>query len=45
MVAAMLSGLAAIKLLNYISKKKDFRVFSVYCILLGIGAIILGIVK
>lgn len=45
MIAAMLSGLAAIKLLNYISKKKDFRVFSVYCILLGIGAIILGIVK
>lgn len=45
MIAAMLSGLAAIKLLNYISKKKDFRVFSVYCIIIGIVAIVMGIVK
>lgn len=45
MIAAMLSGLAAIKLLNYISQKKDFRVFSVYCIIIGIVAIVMGIVK
>ncbi len=45
MLAAMLSGLVAIKLLTYISKKKDFRVFSVYCFILGIIAIVLGIVK
>lgn len=45
MIAAMLSGLLAIKLLNYISRKKNFRVFSVYCVLLGIFAIILGIAK
>ncbi|MBR3994472.1 MAG: undecaprenyl-diphosphate phosphatase [Clostridia bacterium] len=45
MIAALLSGLVAIKLLRYISKRKDFRVFSVYCIALGVLAIILGIVK
>ncbi len=44
MVSAMLAGLLAIKLLAYISRKKDFRIFSVYCILIGITAIILGIV-
>ncbi len=42
MAAALLSGLAAIKLLNYISKKKDFRVFAFYCIAIGIIAIILN---
>lgn len=45
MVAALLSGLAAIKLLSYISRKKDFRIFSVYCIIIGIIAIIMGIAK
>ena len=45
MVAALLSGLAAIKLLSYISRKKDFRIFSVYCIIIGIIAIVMGIVK
>ena len=45
MVAAMLSGLLAIKLLSYISKKKNFRIFSVYCILIGIVAVILGAVR
>lgn len=44
MVSALLAGLLAIKLLAYISRKKDFRIFSVYCILIGITAIILGIV-
>ena len=45
MLAAMLSGLAAIKLLNYISKKKDFRAFAFYCIVIGVIAIAMGIVK
>ncbi len=44
MAAAMLSGLLAIKLLNYISKRKDFRVFSVYSLAIGVLAIVLGIV-
>lgn len=44
MAAALLSGLLAIKLLNYISRKKDFRVFSVYCLIVGVLAIVLGIV-
>ncbi len=42
MAAAMLSGFAAIKLLNYISRKKDFRVFAFYCMIMGIVAIILN---
>lgn len=33
--AALLSGIAAIKLLKYISKNKRFTVFSVYCIIAG----------
>ena len=45
MIAAMLSGLLAIKLLNYISKKKNFSMFAGYCILLGIVAIILGVCR
>ncbi len=44
MVAALLSGLAAIKLLTYISRKKDFRIFAFYCIAIGIAAIILNFV-
>lgn len=43
-VAALISGLLAIKLLNYISKKKNFRIFSVYCAVLGIVAIALHFV-
>ena len=33
--AALLSGIAAIKLLKYISENKRFTVFSVYCIIAG----------
>jgi undecaprenyl-diphosphatase len=43
MAAALLSGFAAIKLLNYISKKKDFRVFAFYCMIIGVIAVVLGI--
>ena len=45
MLAAMLSGLLAIKLLTYISRKKDFRVFALYCVVIGVAAIILGVAK
>lgn len=45
MAAALLSGFLAIKLLNYISKKKNFRVFSIYCIALGVVAILLGVIR
>lgn len=41
--AALLSGLAAIKLLQYISKSKKLSVFTIYCILLGVTAIIADI--
>ncbi len=35
MAAAFISGLAAIKLLIFISKKSNFRVFACYCAVLG----------
>ena len=43
MLAAAVSGFLAIKLLNYISKKKNFRIFSVYCVIIGIAAVIIGL--
>lgn len=39
-LAAALSGFAAIKLLQYISSAKKLSVFSVYCIAVGLAAII-----
>lgn len=42
MVAAFISGLAAIKLLIFISKKSNFRVFACYCAVLGAIAIFFG---
>ena len=42
-VVALVCGVAAMKLLLYISKKANFRVFSYYCAAVGIIAIILGI--
>lgn len=44
MLAALLSGLCAIKLLNYLSKKKNFRVFAYYSFIIGVIAILLGII-
>jgi len=41
MLASFISGLCAIKLLNYITKKHSFKVFSYYCFALGIISIIL----
>ncbi len=40
MAAAALSGIFAIKILNYFAKKKNFTVFAVYCLLVGSAAII-----
>ena len=41
MVAAAVSGIFAIKILNYFAVKKNFSVFAVYCFLVG-GAAIIG---
>jgi undecaprenyl-diphosphatase len=40
---AGLTGVAAMKLLTYISKKSNFRIFSYYCIAAGLFAIIWGV--
>ncbi len=42
MIAAALAGIAAMKLLIYISRHATFRVFSVYCVIVGILAVIFG---
>ncbi len=42
-VTALISGFGAIKLLQYISRNKGFAIFSVYCIAVGIVAIIADI--
>ncbi len=44
-LAAALSGFAAIKLLQYIAKSNKLSVFSAYCIAVGVAAIIYCIVK
>ena len=44
MLAALLSGLAAIKLLTYISKKKNFKGFACYCIAIGVVATVLDFI-
>ena len=42
MIAALVSGILAMKLLLYISKKTNFRIFSYYCLIVGIIALIFG---
>ena len=42
-VTAAAVGFFAIKLLQYISKNKGFAVFSVYCVIIGVAAIIADI--
>ncbi|MCL1794085.1 MAG: undecaprenyl-diphosphate phosphatase [Oscillospiraceae bacterium] len=39
---AFFSGLAAIFLLNFIARKKKFRIFSIYCLAAGLLAVIFG---
>ncbi len=40
MLAAALTGIAAMKLLSYVSKKSNFRWFSIYCVVVGLLAIV-----
>lgn len=43
--ASFISGLLAIKLLQYISKKNTFKSFAYYCIAIGVAAIAYDIIK
>ncbi len=42
MLAAGVTGVFAMKLLAYVSKKSNFRIFSYYCVIVGILAVIFG---
>lgn len=42
-LVAAITGVAAMKLLTYISKKSNFRIFSYYCVIAGLFAIVWGI--
>lgn len=42
MLAAAVTGIVAMKLLHYISKKSNFRIFSFYCVIVGIITVIFG---
>lgn len=44
-IASFISGLLAIKLLEYISQKHTFKVFAYYCISLGVVVVIGNIIK
>lgn len=40
MIAALIAGIAAMKLLAYISRKSNFRIFSYYCFIIGLITLI-----
>jgi len=40
MLAAALTGIAAMKLLSFVSKKSNFRLFSIYCVVVGVIAVV-----
>lgn len=42
MLVAAVTGIIAMKLLSYISKKSNFKIFSIYCIAVGVLTIIFG---
>ncbi len=42
MIAALVSGIVAMKLLIYIARKSNFKIFSYYCVIVGIIAVIFG---
>lgn len=42
-LVAFVSGIAAMKLLIYISKKSNFKIFSVYCLIVGALIIVLDV--
>jgi undecaprenyl-diphosphatase len=43
-VVAMLSGIAAIKFMRMLVKKRSFRPFVIYCALLGLVSIVLSLI-
>ena len=45
MAAALIFGLLAIRLVNYLVKSNTFRIFAVYTLVLGSATVILGIVE
>ena len=44
-LAAMLSGLAAIRMVRFVSKRGNFRPFVVYCTLIGTITIVVSLIK
>jgi undecaprenyl-diphosphatase len=44
-IAAAVSGYFAIRLIDWIAERAKFKYFGVYCIVLGIVAVVLGIVN
>ena len=42
MSVAAVTGIVAMKLLSYISKKSNFKIFSVYCLIVGTLTVIFG---
>lgn len=44
-IAAMLSGLAAIRMVRFVSKRGNFRPFVVYCTLIGTITIVVSLIK
>lgn len=44
-LVAMLAGLAAIRLVKYVSKSGHFRPFAVYCALIGVITIVVNLIK
>ena len=42
-LVAFVSGIAAMKLLIYISRKSNFRIFSIYCLIVGTLIIVLDL--
>jgi undecaprenyl pyrophosphate phosphatase UppP len=42
MFVAAVTGILAIKLLKYVSKKANFKIFSIYCMAVGLLTVIFG---
>ena len=45
MAAAAVVGVVAMKLLNYISKKSNFKIFSYYCWVVGAVAVVYSLMQ
>lgn len=44
-LTAMIAGLAAIRLVRFVSKSGNFRPFSVYCAIIGVVTIVVSLIK